>query len=384
MKRLLITFCFLIGLAQVKGQEQKNIADLDFLYQKIQELPSYKDQLKGNLAYIALYQRLRKELNTSDEFEVYKKLIELISPLKDNHLGLYHSSDSSYKFAYLNPKADLSVLEKKFAATSKDSIEGIYYLGFNQDHKYVLYKHEKEVYYLRSLQKGYVEAVLYKTAFGSFDAIQFVRSPRYYQLSRNVKLSNEVLNGLPFRKAFTKDFRSVDKSSGNYEYKNINEKIGYLRLSSFYSSDVNIKKATEFFNAVKSEMNQQNLLVDIRDNSGGGFNVSGQFIDYLWKYPGKVYVLQNSLTASNAEKFILNVRKRKEITTFGETTVGTLTYGSNTGKLLVFPSNRFVFYPTDTKGPASELAYESIGIPPDIFLDPFSKDWIEQTLSYIK
>ncbi len=384
MKIGLLLTLFFFQFIDATAQEQKNIADLDFLYQKIQSLPSYKDQLKDNPAYAALYERVRGSLNTTDDFEVYQKLVQLISPLKDNHLGLYHSSDTSYRFKYINPKTDLLALEKKFGSSPKDSIEGIYYMGFNKDYRYVLYSHAKNVYYLQSLQKGYLEAILYKTAFGSFDAIQFLSSPRYYQLSRNVKLNNEALMGLPFRKSLTKNHHSVDISKGNYEYRNINEKIGYLRLSSFYSSDVNIKIATEFFNSIKTDINQQNLLVDIRNNSGGGFNVSGQFIDFLWKYPGKVYILQNAYTGSNAEKFILNVRKRKEAKTFGETTRGTITYGNNTGLTFTLPSNRFVFYPTDTKGPATELAYESIGIPPDVFLDYNNKDWIEQTLTYIK
>ncbi|KLT65777.1 hypothetical protein AB669_09820 [Pedobacter sp. BMA] len=69
--------------------------------------------------------------------------------------------------------------------------------------------------------------------------------------------------------------------------------------------------------------------------------------------------------------------------TLGETTRGTITYGSNYGKTVSLPSGRFIFYPTDMKGRKKDLIYESIGIRPDIILDPFGDDWIEQTLNYV-
>jgi hypothetical protein len=384
MRNLILTFGFLFCLTQARGQEQKNIEDLDFLYKSIQQTFAYKDQLKDDSSYVQLYQSLRKSLNTSNDFEVYQKLAQLISPLKDNHLAFYHATDSNYKFAYQKPVKDLKALEKKLTVMPKDSIEGIYYSDYQNAYKSLLYKYKPDVYYLQSVQTGYLEAILTKTKFGSFDAIAFVGPPGFYKLIRNVKLSNEVLIGLSLRKTLKKDYRGLGTVDGYFEYKNLNDKTGYLRLSSFNSTEENIKKATEFFNAVKADINQQNLIVDLRSNPGGGFKVSGQFIDYLWKYEGKVYILQNAYTVSNAEQFILNVRARKEVTLLGESTKGTITYGSNNDNRIVLPSKRFVFYPTDMNGLSRHLAFESIGIAPDILLDPFSEDWITQTLKHTK
>lgn len=68
----------------------------------------------------------------------------------------------------------------------------------------------------------------------------------------------------------------------------------------------------------------------------------------------------------------------------GETTRGTLTYGSNYGKTFLLPSNRFVFYPTDMKGKSKHLMYEDIGIKPDIKIDSFEEDWLDYVVKYIK
>ena len=64
------------------------------------------------------------------------------------------------------------------------------------------------------------------------------------------------------------------------------------------------------------------------------FRTSQQFINFLSRYKGKIYILQNEKTASNAEKFIVRLIGKENVLTLGETTLGTLTYGSNYGKTL--------------------------------------------------
>ena len=122
----------------------------------------------------------------------------------------------------------------------------------------------------------------------------------------------------------------------------------------------------------------------MRNNGGGGYKTSRQFITFLKNFQGKVYIIQNGSTVSNAEQFIITLKEKEHIKTLGETTKGTITYGSNYGKTLTLPSNRFLFYPTDMRGLKKELAFESIGIKPDITLNPFKDDWISLTIKYIK
>jgi len=381
-KLILIALVFLINFS-LKAQETQNIADLDFLYQSIQKLPSYKDQLKHDSSYRQLYESLRKDLNTSDEFEVYQKLLQLIYPIKDNHLGLWRNPDSSNKVSHLKPELEHRQLEAKYSDYSLDSLEGFYY-NLNNSAKSVVYKKSENTYYLQNLNTKEVEAILTKTGAQSFDAIKFLPSPGSYVLNRNVRQSNRTLIGLNYQKGITQNFAALNIGVLQYGYKKLEDHIGYLRLSNFRSSDENIKVATDFFDKVRPSINGENLIVDLRNNGGGGYKTSNQFIQFLKKYKGKIYILQNAYTMSNAEQFIIDLQGAKNVVTLGETTRGTITYGSNQGKTLKVPSGRFVFYPTDMSGRVKDLPFESAGVKPQVTLDAFSKDWIDQTMNYIK
>ena len=383
MKKYLLIFFLSVFAFKAISQEQQNVADLDFLYENIKKLPSYKDQLKNNEVFEQLYQRLRLTLGTNNnELEVFQKLAQLIYPIKDNHLAFYRAPDSSFVFTRPMPSTDLSLLEKKYIGSAKDSLEGIYY-NFKGSNKYIVYQKEPGIYYLQNMVTRALECILTKNAFKSFDAIDF-NAPYAYTLRRNIKLINGILIGLPYKKSLQPTFSDVGKVAGSYEYKIIDENIGYLRLGSFYSSPANIKKATDFFNLVRPTIKSASLIVDVRSNFGGGYKTSKQFIDFLINYKGKIYILQNAYTGSNAEQFILKLKEARTIVTLGEPTRGIITYGSNYDNRITLPSKRFVFYPTDMKGSSKELAYESVGVSPDVSLDPYAKDWIEQTLLQIK
>jgi hypothetical protein len=383
MKKIIFLALILISTFSLDAQEAQNIADLDFLYKSIKALPSYKDQLKNDQSYRQLYERLRKDLNTSNDFETYQKLLQLIYPIKDNHLSFHRTPDSSYKFSSLKPTLNIQELEAKYKAYSKDSLEGFYYKG-KRTHKYVVFKHSKDTYYLQNLTSGLVEVILNQSNTGSMNAIYFTVPSVPYVLLRNVKFSSGNLIGLGYQKLLLTNYSLLDPGANLYEYKKLNSDIGYLRLSSFNSSDQNIKVATDFFNRVRPNITVQTLIVDLRNNYGGYYKTSGQFIAFLKKYKGKICLLQNGYTISNAEQFIIDLKDNKNVTTLGETTKGTITYGSNMSKTIRLPSKRFLFYPTDMNGRAKDLAYESIGIKPDVRLDAFSEDWITQTLNYIK
>ncbi|MDY0905137.1 hypothetical protein [Pedobacter sp. CFBP9032] len=123
---LLFTLFFLAIVERISAQEAQNIADLDFLYKSIRRLPSYKKQLKTDTSYRRLYEHIRKDLKSNDEFEVYQRLLQLIYPIKDNHLGFYKRPDSLVNFQYLKPKIDVAQMELKYKAYPTDSLEGIY------------------------------------------------------------------------------------------------------------------------------------------------------------------------------------------------------------------------------------------------------------------
>lgn len=382
LKMLLLVLFFFAVVERTSAQEAENIADLDFLYKSIHQLPSYKKQLKNDTSYQRLYERIRKDLKSGDEFEVYQRLLELIYPIKDNHLGFYKKPDSVVKFKYLKPEIDLAQMESKFKNYPIDSLEGVYFNPLNGE-KLVGYKHDENSFYLQNLRTKMVEVILNRTTNGSIDAIRFLSPPVPYVLFRNVRLNNGIFSGIRYRKVSSQVYAPVHFSESRYEYKELEQGVGYLRLSSFNSSNENIKVATAFFNKISSSINPNLLIVDLRDNGGGGKKTSGQFADFIRKYQGRVFILQNQNTVSNAEQFIIDLKGKKNVTTLGETTRGTITYGSNYGKTIEMPSKRFLFYPTDMSGRSTDLAYENIGVSPGVLLDAFGEDWVDQTTKYI-
>lgn len=383
MMKKLISVLILFIAVNVGAQEQQNIADLDALYNFIQRVPSYKAQVKNDQSYRQLYESLRKNLTSTDDFFVYQQLLKLIYPLKDNHLGFYRKPDSAYKFKYLKPAINAIELERRFANTAVDSISGIYY-SLNGKNKAVVYEQSPGQFYLQNLATGVVEAILTQTDPTRFEVIRFLNPPIPYILYRNVRFRNGRIDDLGYQKIQKTAYNGLIKGAENFEYKDLGEDIGYLRLSSFSASNANVKKATDFFNQTKSQITALNLIVDVRNNGGGAYKTSKQFIDFLKHYKGHVYILHNGFSVSNAEQFVISLKGRKHITTMGETTKGTITYGSNYGKVIPVPSGLFVFYPTDMGGATKDLKYENIGIAPDVKLDPWAGDWIIQVKEYIK
>ena len=381
--RKLILVLLLLATFNLSAQEQKNIADFDALYQSIQNLPSFKAQLKNDRSYRQLYENLRKDLTSPDDFVVYQQLLKLIYPLKDNHLGFYRKPDSTYKFDYFKPAVNSVELEQKYAKMPIDSIVGMY-SSLSGKNKAIVYEQSPGVFYLQNLTTGIVEAILNQTDPTRFEVVRFLNPPVPYVLYRNVRFRNGRIDDLGYQKTQGISYNELKKGVENYEYKDLGEGIGYLRLSSFSASNENVKKATGFFNQTKSQITSPNLIVDVRNNGGGAYKTSQQFINFLRGYKGHAYILHNGFSVSNAEQFVISLKGRKNITTMGETTKGTITYGSNYGKTISLPSGRFLFYPTDMGGTARDLKYENIGVEPNVKLDQRAGDWIIQVKQYIK
>lgn len=276
---------------------------------------------------------------------------------------------------------DTMEVKTKNSSSYSNSIEGIY---VNTDgSKHLLFQFEPNVYYLQSFKIGIIEAILNRTANESYDAILFVGSPVPYVLNRNFKIQNGKFGNLSFYKVGYRPVPPLEIGYNKFEYTKIKSEIGYLRLSNFSASNDNFNVAKAFYDSIRTKITTQYLIVDLRNNSGGGYRTSKQFLTLLKKYHGKIFLIQNNNTVSNAEQFIIDIRSKKRLVTLGETTRGTITYGSNYGKTVSLPSGRFIFYPTDMRGRIKDLAHESLGLRPDIVLDQFGHNWIEQTLNYL-
>jgi hypothetical protein len=381
MKKIFLLNLLLIFSLAAKAQVSKNAADLEALYLAIQKLPSYKDQVKNNPQ---LNYNFSKDFAFSEKegaFEVFIKLYKLIAPIRDNHLAFYSNKDSLLAKPALAEIAKSTIDSAISAQHPKDSVAGTYY--------YETYKMElvkiKEYYVsvVESKGKYYTQFLLAEVTPNHFDLISFRDNGRKYFINRNVVFVNQRLSGTPYKKYQQNDFINIPSNVPVFEVKQLDESTTYLRLGNFGTSTKNIEASVKFYSQI-GELSTPNLIVDLRNNGGGGYKNSGKFLSLIKKFKGKVHLLVNNYTISNAEQFTLDLMDSPNVTTYGERTRGTICYGSNVGAVVDLPSKRFSFYITDMKTRKKDLPFESIGIAPKVELNIFEKDWINQVMGIIK
>ena len=74
-----------------------------------------------------------------------------------------------------------------------------------------------------------------------------------------------------------------------------------------------------------------------------------------------MYVIINNCTLGQGEIFTLQLKQLQNVKTYGETTKGMLTYGSNYGNRPKLPSKFFEVDITDVKGDKRLVPYENYG-----------------------
>lgn len=266
-KLIIAVVISLFHISILSGQEMQNIADLDYLYNLIRKLPSYKDQLKNDRSYHQLYETLRKDLNTDNELEVFQKLLQLIYPIRDNHLGLWRNPDVNLNFEYLKQR---QILPEVLNTTthSIDSMEGIYFNLNHDEEPHIMFEETKNVYYLQNRSTNKLKMILRRKGPQTFDVIGFMDGQIPYRLYRNVRLINGKLGNLGYSKIESQNHSIKKMNQRPYAYKNLGQKMGYLRLGTFNSSDANIDRATEFLDSIRSKIDCSFLIVDLRNNRG--------------------------------------------------------------------------------------------------------------------
>ncbi|WP_295181059.1 S41 family peptidase [uncultured Christiangramia sp.] len=212
----------------------------------------------------------------------------------------------------------------------------------------------------------------YLAAIGQFHDKKLVNFP--------LEISNGHISKLQLSKSSASQNRSRVEDSETYQYLKSGD-ITYLRIGSFSGYNPVLKNAETFYKSLEEKPVTKDLILDLRDNGGGGDRNS----DILYKYLRKnyknanFYVLVNGTTVSNAEQFALRLKKFKNVTLLGSKTSGTIAY--ELGKTYDFPCYNFKGFFT-FKGDKKYLEYESVGVQPEISLDN-SEDWIKQTKEYI-
>jgi hypothetical protein len=414
-----LIFIFLLLSVYVSSLAQSNayLSDLDTLYKIIRKTPSYRDQIKGEAkkSYETLLDQLKKDsTHNIDTYTYFYNLAQLLFPIRDNHLGFYQLinndffKDANSYGNYLSseeftrhPKfaGNLDSLQQELSQKPIDSIEGIYYLDtfltiglYHHSHnefRGIVLSSTITVWHKLNWEKGEIAIHLYEHLPKHFRAIYADPLSKGLIYFPNEKfLQQSLINSYFYgffqnwnytKKREKKDFVNLPKERQDYIFKELEPEIHYLHLKHFSSSDEALVKAKAFYDSIKNLPTTANLIVDLRNNEGGGDKASKQFYQFIKKYTttGKVYVLINNRTISHGEIFTLQLKQLPNVITLGESTNGTLVYGNNYGRTEKLPSQRFQVYPTDMGGERRLIPFEVFGVKPDRELST-ERDWVEQ------
>ncbi|MBR9846687.1 MAG: hypothetical protein GYB35_11575 [Algicola sp.] len=407
MKRRLFLFLIISNLFANAYSQKKDCScetDLKFLDSKIRKTPAYKINKK---AYNASYSSALKEVsNVHSMFDCHLLMNKLLISLNDNHSRVYSidkgANDEikadSEKFSefktseifntYPKPTMDLDSLRIVLKAKTKSDIEGIYNrdnlitIGVyksnkNNNYKAIILDSQSDIWQVREMMYTLIP-------FGNDYLLSIGGS---MSSKRLIAYTERIENGFFYFMGFQKDSSETNytinvPSENTYYRDELSDEITYLKIGSFNSWNPTLSEAERFYKSLEGQLTKPNVIIDLRNNSGGGKRNSDILYKILKSYAkeNKLYVLINHRTASNAEQFTQRLRKLDNCLVFGSRTNGSLAYEIKDSQYTL-PCNKFIAVLTSKKH-SDYLEFESQGIEPDITFD-FSDDWLSQLKNYI-
>jgi hypothetical protein len=424
MKKLLLLVWILFsgGLNWANAQTAATYqADLAQLYQILQKLPSFQDQITGKKreAYQNLVAKLRQDTTQiQSKFNQFCQLAQLFFPLNDNHLAfsqvefnlsLEQLKDADLVNKYRNSKAflqfptlalNLDSLQTALLASPSDSIAGIY--QYEQYLKVGLFKKANTQEYwgvvlaseLPHWDKGQVAIRLCEYMPNHFKAIYAHPIFKVFQLEPNEKwrkgaLLNSYFYATGSQSTYQKATQSIDyarfsRDEPEFQFRTLSPKVQYMHIGTFMANPRQSAASKAFINTYRDSLRAAHLILDLRNNRGGADKEAKKFTELLKKYAqtGKIWVIVNNETISQGELFLLFLKKLPSVKVLGEATQGMLAYGSNYGRQTRLPSDNFQVYTTDMRNGSKALTYETVGVQPDIYLNN-QRNWLDQVLDLI-
>lgn len=382
-------------------------ADLDFLIEKLQKMPSYKKQIKGEKLkdFNRTYTRLSKEMISSISIEdCFKLLQEQMMLINDLHAKLYFNHEYLALDDYKNEEKrnafiesehfinhprysnDIEVLIEDLQKRPLESIEGIYNYGTQITVGiYKTSETELEGVILTSdamiWEPGQIKFTAKKNKFGKYDLLSYDDKTKKLRMLKGVRFDNGRLRS--FKKTGNSyNFELSDKHNSDWVFKQLRDDVQYVYFGDFSSfSNDNRKAFKSFYDEHKKSFTAEHIIIDLRNNGGGNSKLSDPFIKLFKKSKAKIYIITNTFTVSNSEQFTAKLKYINNALHVGQTTYGVIAYGLNYGTTYTTPSGYFDVLPTDMNF-HKYYSYEGIGIEPDIAL-AFDRDWIKQIYEII-
>ena len=383
MIKYLLIFSFIILNINFLSAQTKSsdcVKELEGISELIKNAKSYKRQIRREnkkAEFEKWKEEIKKEIQ-NDSLSSYfclGYLKKYISFIKDKHNSIYYASDTislnvpTYKKAIDTTKVD------------KDSISGIYYMGTD---KIMVQKENNQLWYgitlesdLEKWSKGKIRLRIHKNPNGDFDVYEFYRSGSL-AYHKDVEISKGRINSTFWNKQnkyfFNKNFEE------NFTYKAINSSFDYIGIKSLKRITSLMKEADDFYSKYLPTLNKENIIIDLRNNTGGAIKQAKPLIKALKRNKDvkRIYVLINFKTASAAELTALELKKDKRTIIAGENSFGAVEYGYGNNSFSDKTNSSKYEVDFSTKHNCRKYTnYEGIGITPDYKLNN-NTDWIEQ------
>ncbi|MDA8859635.1 S41 family peptidase [Flavobacteriaceae bacterium] len=406
MKKTILLLVFVSSLITNLYSQDEDCScktDLTFLDSKIRKTPAYKINKK---TYETSYSKIVKEVTSINSiFDCHSLLNELLISLNDNHSRIYSidpgitdevnsNSEKLSEFkkselynAYPKPNIDLDSLQSVLNTKTKKNIEGIYtrenYMTIgvykNKDsYKAIILDSESDFWQIGEIMYTLIP-------FGDDYLLNIGGG---ITSKRLIAYTERIENGFFYFMGFQKDiaqknYATKTPSEDIYKREELSNGITYLKIGSFNSWNPTLTNAEKFYKSLEGSLNKRNLIIDLRNNGGGGDRNSNILYKLVRDYAkkNKVYVLINHRTVSNAEQFASKLSMLENCQLFGKRTNGTLAYEIKDSNYTL-PCNNFIAVLTSKKH-SKYLEFESKGIKPKFELD-VETNWIEQLKTYIE
>jgi len=407
MKRIILFLSFIICIINNAYTQSQNCdckADLTFLDSKIRKTPAFKNNKK---AYQDSYSKFSKEaVSIKSLYECYVLMNELMIPLNDNHSRVYGinlgateaviadpEKYSTFKNSALfntYPKSSINLdsLKRVLANKPKLDIEGVYkaedyitigvfkskddriYKAIILDSNKNLWKAGEIIYTMIPFGNEYLLNI-----GGKINSKRLIAYPE--------RIENGIFQTMGYKKDITQiNYASKMPSDSTYYREELSDKVTYLKIGSFNSWYPTLSDAEKFYKSLEGNLQKPNLIIDLRNNGGGGDRNSDILYDILKDYAknNKIYLITNHNTVSNAEQFTYKLNKLENCEIFGSRSNGRLAYEIKNGNYPL-PCDNFIAVLTSKKH-GEFLEFESQGIEPNVKLD-MGSDWIIQVKNYI-
>ncbi|GAA0871796.1 hypothetical protein GCM10009117_09420 [Gangjinia marincola] len=387
-------------LSAQKNNECSCKQDLHQLHLELIRTPAFNENKE---AYKAKHREALEEVkNIKTTFDCFEMLSRLTLPLNDNHLRVYGPATTkkqdSVAFNRLkvvnlvsvipNVDIDLDSLEQRLEFRKSEDLEGIYH---SATLKVALY-HDLD-------RKEYVAVVLEAdhplwergevfSTYVPYGKEYLLATGTNFNTRRLISYTEQILEGRLLSAGLKKDTlkRYFDKAPNpeeTYLRKELSDQVTYLKIGSFKSFYPTLSEAEAFYETLEDSLNKPNLIIDLRDNTGGGDRNSDILYKIIKKYikDNQLYILVNYNTASNAEQFAVKLMQKDNVTVLGQQTKGTIAYEIKDDPMKLSCTKFIAILPS--KKHAEFLRYESQGIQPKVELTT-DLSWMEQVMEFIE